>query len=392
MVSTVAIVGAGPAGSSLAIRLAEEGFAVILIEREKFPRQKLCGEFISPECLAHFDALGVADRMLASGGDRISETIFYERGGRHVTIPSEWFGSSGALSLSRAQMDLCLLDRAREVGVEVREETRTVDIVRAGNNISGIRVRNKNRAEEAISADLFIDATGRSAALQKLVAKAEDSTPRKNIRPPFVAFKTHLRGVELDRGRCEIYSFPGGYGGLSYVEGGVANFCFLMKAETARKYGGKADPILSDLILSNNRAAVTLRNAAPVFEWLAVTVDKFGRKELCPAPNLLTVGDAAAFIDPFTGSGMLLAFETAEVLGGAIVENRTNLQAIGASYQRSFDKKFSSRLSTSGLIRYVAFTPSLAAAAIRLLNTSSWARAFLTRATRQTFSISPDEG
>ena len=52
--SKIVIVGAGPAGASLAIRLAQKGFEVVLIEREKFPRQKLCGEFISPECLASF--------------------------------------------------------------------------------------------------------------------------------------------------------------------------------------------------------------------------------------------------------------------------------------------------------------------------------------------------
>lgn len=390
MVSTVAIVGAGPAGSSLAIRLAEAGLGVTLIEREKFPRQKLCGEFISPECIAHFDALGVADKMLSRGGDRISQTIFYERGGRHLTIPSEWFGASGALGLSRAEMDLCLLERAKEVGVHVWEETRTVDILRDGANVSGICVRRKDRTEEIMTADIFVDATGRSASLQKLVAKNDELAARKGAKAPFVAFKTHLRDVELDQGRCEIYSFPGGYGGLSYVEGGEANFCFLMRAETAKKYGGKGGPILSDVILTNKRAAVTLRNATPVYDWLAVTVDKFGRKELCPAPNVFTVGDAAAFIDPFTGSGMLLAFETAELLKATIIENQKDPHAIGAAYQRSFDRKFATRLFAGRLVRHVAFAPVLAGTAIRLLDASSWARALLTRATRQTFSISPE--
>ena len=72
----ITIVGAGPAGASLAIRLANQGFSVNLIEREKFPRHKLCGEFISPECLAHFKDLGVLDEMLDSGGERITETDF----------------------------------------------------------------------------------------------------------------------------------------------------------------------------------------------------------------------------------------------------------------------------------------------------------------------------
>ncbi|MEP7077083.1 MAG: FAD-dependent monooxygenase, partial [Acidobacteriota bacterium] len=183
MISTVAIVGAGPAGSSLAIRLAGAGFDVSLIERERFPREKLCGEFISPECLGHFGRLGVAERMLSSGGDMISETIFYERGGRSVSIPSEWFGSSGALSLSRAEMDLCLLDRAREVGVDVHEGSRIVDVVRSGERVSAISLRGKGRKEDVLSADLFIDATGRSASLYKLV----NPILVKKTKPPYVA-------------------------------------------------------------------------------------------------------------------------------------------------------------------------------------------------------------
>src|SRR5690349_2081238 len=124
----IIIAGAGPAGSTLAIRLCRLGFPVTLIERYKFPRAKLCGEFISPECLAHFDELGVLDEMLAAGGDRIFETVFYETGGRSVTVPSRWFHSDEgfALSLSRARMDEILLNAARQSGADIREETSVI--------------------------------------------------------------------------------------------------------------------------------------------------------------------------------------------------------------------------------------------------------------------------
>ncbi len=78
----ILIVGAGVAGSSLAVRLARENFHVTLSERESFPRHKLCGEFISPEALVHFKKLGVLDEMLAIGGDRIGETVFYSARGQ----------------------------------------------------------------------------------------------------------------------------------------------------------------------------------------------------------------------------------------------------------------------------------------------------------------------
>src|SRR5215210_6248074 len=116
--SKILIVGAGPAGASLAIRLAKENFDVVLIEREKFPRQKLCGEFISPECLAHFRQLGVLDEMLSAGGERILETVFYAPNGNSVSVPSQWFGGGlqGALSLSRAEMDFRLMEKAKNAG------------------------------------------------------------------------------------------------------------------------------------------------------------------------------------------------------------------------------------------------------------------------------------
>ena len=126
----VVIAGAGPAGSSLAIRLAQNDIPVVLVERESFPRQKLCGEFISPECLTHFDQLGVLTRMLDAGGDRISETIFYSLGGARISVNSRLFGSD-ALSLSRSMMDFILLDRARGVGVSVYENA-TISAVESG--------------------------------------------------------------------------------------------------------------------------------------------------------------------------------------------------------------------------------------------------------------------
>src|SRR5437763_5233450 len=90
----IAVVGAGPAGSSAAIRLALAGKRVLLVEKEKFPREKLCGEFISPECLEHFAELGVLDRMQFAGGVAIAETVFFGRGGRGVAVPSAMFGSA----------------------------------------------------------------------------------------------------------------------------------------------------------------------------------------------------------------------------------------------------------------------------------------------------------
>ncbi|MDQ3908365.1 MAG: FAD-dependent oxidoreductase, partial [Acidobacteriota bacterium] len=113
----VIVVGGGPAGASAAIHLARAGARAALVEQKRFPREKLCGEFISPECLEHFARLGVLDSICAAGGVSLRETVFYSASGRAVAVPSEWFGPPAArpcaLGLSRAEMDARQLARPR---------------------------------------------------------------------------------------------------------------------------------------------------------------------------------------------------------------------------------------------------------------------------------------
>jgi menaquinone-9 beta-reductase len=393
--SQIVIVGAGPAGASLAIRLARTNFDVTLIERENFPRHKLCGEFVSPECLAHFADLDILDEMLSIGGDRISQTIFYALNGKNVTVPSEWFGNSqGALGISRAEMDLRLLEKAKEIGVKVLEETSVVGLLFENEKVCGVKIKSKTGETSEIASNLTIDATGRANVLGKLAQKFQLSNSRfqtksqitshkSQISNRLVGFKAHLENVHLEKGRCEIYFFRGGYGGLSYVEKGRANHCFLIKAEIVKKYVGQTNLLLEEVIFENRRARETMKNSSLLFEWLAVSVDGFGRKNLNPAENLFTVGDAAAFIDPFTGSGMLMALESAEILANCIVKNQFSVEQIAPDYDLLHRANFNKRLRICKLMRNVAFVPNFAGMVISALNLSSSAREIVARATRR---------
>lgn len=389
----IAIVGAGPAGASLAIRLAQQNFEVYLIERDKFPRHKLCGEFISPECLTHFKDLGVLEEML-DGGERITKTVFYEPNGKFVSVPSEWFGNmQGALSLSRAEMDLRLLEKAKQCGVNVLEETSVTGVLFENDEVCGVKVKNKAGDTQEIFSDLTIDATGRANVLLKLAekefsrkgAKARRAKD-KGQRTKLVGFKTHLKNADLAKGVCEIYFFRGGYGGLSYVENDLANHCFLIKAEIVKEFAGDANKIVEEVIFQNGRARETMQNAQPVFDWLAVSVDGFGRKNLNPAKNLLTVGDAAAFIDPFTGSGMLMALESAEILAQTINENALVSDKIAENYEKLHEERFQKRLRICSILRRAAFVPNFAKLAISALTLSKTARIFLAHSTRPSLS------
>src|SRR5690606_3785503 len=123
----IVIVGGGPAGASLAIRCAAAGMETVVVERESFPREKLCGEFISPECGRHFEELGVAEAIAEAGARRLTETRFFSISGREAAIPCEWLGGE-ALGLSRSRMDKILLDAARAAGAEVMERAQAVGI------------------------------------------------------------------------------------------------------------------------------------------------------------------------------------------------------------------------------------------------------------------------
>lgn len=369
----VAIVGAGPAGSSAAIRLAIAGKRVVLIEKEIFPRHKLCGEFISPECLTHFDELGVKDAMRVAGGVEIAKTVFYARSGRGVEVPSAWFGAAHkyAIGLSRAEMDMRLLTRAREVGVEVLEQTSVVDVLLMDGIVVGVKTR-----ERDIRAHVTIDATGRARFLARRthngggIRKAE-----------YVAFKTHVTGCGVADDACEIFSYTRGYGGSSRVENGLYNVCFIAAAEDVKQLGSDPRLVLRELVCTNKRAAEVFENLSFVGEWHAVPIERYGRWPLASRLGLLTIGDAAAFIDPFTGSGMLLALQSAKIAADSIVQIKDR-GGLPFEFSQRYSTAFDSRLMMSSLLRRVSFVPLLAETTVRALALSSRVRKFIVRGTR----------
>jgi len=388
----VIVVGGGPAGASAAIELARSGARVLLAEREQFPRPKLCGEFISPECLGHFERLGVLEAMEGAGGAAVSETVFYAPSGRGLSVPSEWFGDGGrALGLSRAEMDALLLARARAAGVEVLEEASPAEVFVEGGVVRGLRLRVGAGGERVCRARVTIDATGRGRAVARRAARELGRETHARVRAPLVAFKAHLGGARGAEGACEIYFYPGGYGGLSPVENGLSNLCFIARAADARAQSGDAERLLRELLSRNRRAARTLEGALALSAWLAVSLESFGRHDPAPCPGLVAVGDAAAFIDPFTGSGMLMALESGELAARAVARHLPALEssrggfgALARDYEAAYAARFDARLRLCGLLRRAAFAPApLAELAVRALNLSARARRRLARATRR---------
>ena len=200
-------------------------------------------------------------------------------------------------------------------------------------------------------------------------------------------------------GACEIYFYRGGYGGLSRVEGGLANLCFIVAARDVRAHGSDAARVMREVLLTNRRAAETLSEARVRSEWLAVALESFGRAKLVPADGLLTVGDAAAFIDPFTGSGMLMALESgalaAEVITRtlpALRNGEDSFHALATDYRALYRTRFGARLRVCSLVRRAAFAPAAVAETTALaLGLSTRLRRALRRGTRQAGVSAKDE-
>jgi flavin-dependent dehydrogenase len=250
--------------------------------------------------------------------------------------------------------------------------------------VAGVAVK-RGRSEESFRAYLTIDATGRSRTLARMAEKI-CSTHARLQRAPMVAFKAHLKHTEVAPGACEIYFYPGGYGGLNNIEAGLSNLCFIVNARDVRACHSNANRVMREVVCRNQRAAYTLERAQVQSEWLAVSLEGFGRRSASPARGLLAIGDAASFIDPFTGSGMLMALESGDLAARVITERlhepRDTAQEIGRAYESLYHRQFNSRLRLCSMMRRAAFLPGLPDVAIRLFGASEALRRRVTRGTR----------
>lgn len=356
----VIIIGAGPAGSTAAILLAQSGQRVLLLEKSRFPREKLCGEFITPECLNVFDRLGVRQRMIDAGAKTIRRFSIYAPDGRSLELPMEWIadGHPHAISLTRATMDFVLLERAREVGVEIHEGFHVLPRLQRESNLTLIEGKAANSSVEKFAASLVINASGRNGVFSSQIPQ---KASRFNGSRMF-GCKVHLRGVEGLNELGELFFFRDGYGGLTEVEGDRVNLCFLTTEATLKEAKGDRQLLLDLTLRSNTVARHRLRQATIDGEWLGTGPVIYGRQQTMP--GVLTIGDASAFIDPFTGSGILLALTSGELAAKVVIkagiweEGVCEVENIVKRYEQLHRAQFGWRYRATSMLRSLAFKPA----------------------------------
>ncbi|MFN5515424.1 MAG: NAD(P)/FAD-dependent oxidoreductase [Cyanobacteriota bacterium] len=346
MIYDAIIVGAGLAGSSAAIQLAEQGYRVLLLEQARYPVHRLCGEFLSVEVMAIFARLGILDAVKAAGAHPINQVTLTTSQG------AEFCGELPgiALGFSRYQLDRILFERAVALGVVGRQGTAVQTIT--GSFAAGFQV---SAHQDTFCARFVLGAFGKSSSLDRQLNR-----PFIQQKSPWIASKAHYQGREL-LGVIELHAFPGGYCGLSSVEGGRINVCWIahervLKNNARDRHTPDAlfqNPILAERLQSLERATHP-QNLAQI---------SFAPK--APFENdLCLIGDAGGMITPLCGDGMAMALRSADLVApllSQLLQESLEVEAFKRLYSHAWKGEFSQRLQLGRFMHQAFIYPSLAA-------------------------------
>jgi geranylgeranyl reductase family protein len=365
----VGVVGAGPAGSSAAFSLARRGYSVLLIDKCFFPRDKLCGDFISPINWPLFEWLGVVEELLSLEHEKITAFRISSSSGEEATFhfPLNEGRRLFGLGLSRFYLDHLLLKQAGRAGATIMQGTRVRDLEKEGNGWSITLI---NRSEEStLRLAFLIGADGRNS----WVAHRLGLTNRRESSGRFLGFQLHLRGVKQPTGQVQIHLFPGGYAGLAGLGGGIANLCFTVERRRFNK-NSPIEGILENCLYQNPRLKEILRNSELLGDVRSAYPIYFPPRKSF-GDGFLLAGDAARVLEPVTGEGVYLALKSgnlaAETIHRAFVLGNHKAGYL-ASYERACNQCFSQRRRINQLIRTMLTHPFLLRPLIRLSSKTSF--------------------
>ena len=328
----VAIVGGGPAGSSCAAFCALAGLRTLVIEREKFPREKVCGDCLNPSCWAVLKPLGVAQRVRDLPHSKLDSVEFIAIDGHNVVVDLPT-GDNCELSVKRSLFDDLLLTRAREVGADVREGTTVTALANSGN------WKIETAAGESFSSRTLIGADGRNST----VARLRNLLPRSARER--VALQAHIP-LPRDFGRRIILQFlREGYSGQAPVNATQLNLCLV-----------GTPPTISRL----RKWAEQYFEITPDQPWRTIT--PLARLPVpCAHENLLFIGDAARVVEPFTGEGIYYALRSGGLAADAItnIVRRKDRQSALREFTRACAEMYRGRLWINRLARAAVLRPNV---------------------------------
>jgi flavin-dependent dehydrogenase len=357
----LAILGGGPAGTAAALEARRRGLQVAIWEGDRFPRHKVCGEFVSAE------SLPLLQQEIPSALARsavIRRADFVAQGGRRYSFMLPGV----ARGLSRFVLDEALWQATIRSGAQTCEGTaiRCIGTWSAG---PGLDAPLPSRPlwevhpakGDSRSARAVLIACGRWWSLGGLPSPCQD----ERAAGPWLGAKAHFAGVP-PRDAIEMYFFPGGYCGLAPIEDGLVNACCLVHRSLTRSAGaGKLLDFASWLkkVARHPALDARLRDATQVFRTIATApIHPMWTRSRGNHSGALLAGDAAGFLDPFTGDGISQALYAgrlaAETVAQACAGDRASLLLAADAYRRRLRQAVGSSYRVAALLRLLVRAPA----------------------------------
>lgn len=349
-IQDVAVLGAGIAGSSLAKALADKGWDTVLIDRQLFPRHKVCGEFLSPESLSMLNAFGLCGPLESLHPSVINRLRLIFSHGEALEIPLPGI----ALGVSRYALDSTLHDAALRSGVHVHTGAAVTSV---DADDKGYTIETKQAKGNQIYKVRAVIAAWGAHRRSGLPGRHDNGSARNT----YVGVKSHFRGIDMGP-VVELYFFPGGYLGISPIEGGRVNIAALLTRKAFQDTEKTVLGMIDTAAHRNRRLYQKLKQAVPVpGTQTAVAPVNLNRKPL--ALDLIPhVGDAAIMIPPLCGDGMSMALRSAQLCGSLAdryLRGEISLSGWQHEYSQSIQREFKGPLRWGRLLQWLLGVPVL---------------------------------
>ena len=331
----VIIVGGGLAGLTNAIHLSKFKQRVLLIEKNSYPKHKVCGEYISNEVLPYLNSLGIDP--IKEGAKKISKVQVSTTKGNLIkgVLPLGGFG------MSRYFLDSLLLKKARFNGVQVLKDS--VDSICFKNGVFTVQTKDSKSFQSKIT----IGAFGKRSILD---LKMDREFIKK--KSPYLAVKLHVKG-DFPENLIALHNFKGGYCGVSKVENNSINLCYITEYNSFKKYKNITD-FQKQVVFKNKHLKKIFEESTSVFE-KPLTISQISFETKNPVENhIIMCGDTAGMIHPLCGNGMGMAIASARLASERILqflngEIKTR-ESLEKQYFKDWNNEFKTRLKTGHLI------------------------------------------
>ncbi|MBA3986903.1 MAG: NAD(P)/FAD-dependent oxidoreductase [Flavobacteriales bacterium] len=339
----IIILGGGLAGLTCALHLSRNNLSVLLVEKSKYPHHKVCGEYISNEVLPYLESLDIYP--LENNAKQISKLVLSVNSGKSLEqqLPLGGFG------MSRYFLDDLMAKKARETATLLKGSVKNIEFHKTHFSVNTAK-------GESFTSSFVIGAYGKRSNLDKVLDRGFALK-----KSPWLAVKAHYK-AEFRDDVVALHHFDGGYCGLSKVENGHVNMCYLANYNSFKNHKNIAD-FEQNVVKQNPYLKEFLKYATPLFEEpLAISQISFESKK--PVENhILMVGDSAGLIHPLCGNGMAMAIHSAKILSELLVEHykgaSENREILEDRYRKRWNATFKSRLRTASVLQKILMRPKL---------------------------------